>query len=64
MKTETKIFITAIFNLAFVFGIGIATKFNTKWWIILTAFYLCGTLLGTFFGAFVMKKMMEEEKSK
>jgi len=59
METKTKIFIVSIFNLAFVFGIGIAVNFNTHWWIVFTAFYLCGTLLGTFFGAYVMKQMIE-----
>jgi len=59
METQTKIYIISIFNLAFVFGTGLAVRFNTKWWIIFTAFYLCGTLLGTFFGAYVMKQMME-----
>ena len=63
MKPQIKIFITAIMNLAFVFGIGIAVNFDTHWWLLFSIFYLCGTLLGSFFGFYVKEKFIEEEQS-
>ena len=50
-------------NLAFVFGIGIAVNFDTHWWLLFSIFYLCGTLLGSFFGFYVKEKFIEEEQS-
>jgi len=59
MKTKTKILIIAIINLVVVSVIGLATDFVFYSWIRFTTLYLCGTLLGTFFGAYVMELMIE-----
>jgi len=61
MKVETKILIIVFFNLSFIYGIGLATSFNTKWWIVLSAFYLCGTLLGAFFGYYQCIRMNRDK---
>ena len=55
MNYEGKRIIVILFNLAFVFGIILATNGSLKWIFVLTSFYLIGTLLGTFFGFYTCK---------
>ena len=62
MNYKSKRGIVILFNLAFVFGIYIATNWN-KWMFILISFYLCGTLLGSFFGFYTCKIFDEVHKS-
>jgi len=64
MKPQIKIFVIAILNLAFIIGIRIAINFDTYLWILFTIFYLCGTLLGSFFGFYVKEKFIEEQSDK